>query len=141
MNARFGEKRHWRRSRALCGSLRRTADGGGFESVDGGQRRGQVLRRLRACSRPAANGAAWLRRSRACRFGRAFWDGAHPGRFLPREGDCSREQIALDDPVDQAQPNAAGALIGHPNAHLRRAATPTSRGKRCVPSAPGMMPR
>ena len=91
---------------------------------------------------PSQRAARSIQPSPVCRLGRGFWDAARRGERRPAQTRRRPCQVSFDHLIDQSGSLASSAPIGLPDTHISMAfSTPTSRVSRCVPSAPGMIPR
>ena len=116
----------------------------GFDGVDGGERRAQRPWPSSPAPRaPAAHASSPAARCvGADRRSRASCGSRRPPALRLRERDRARQQIARRR-CRSTMPaaSALGAGTGLPSVHISSAsAAPASRGSRCVPPAPGMMP-
>jgi len=97
---------------------------------------------LSACARAAANSGALAsasprRSSRSLVFGCEVWPAT---RRANATADAVRSSPAISSTMPAA--SASCAVTGRPVTHMSSAlATPARRGSRCVPSAPGTIPR
>ena len=139
------ERRHSKKSLALAAdALEKRQRGRGLDRVDDRQRREHVAARL-------PGELASRRQERRVRLRRAELVEAiarlaarvlrpPPSRAQTRRRPARRSPLISRSTRPAA--SASAAPIGLPDTHMSIAfSTPTRRGRRCVPSAPGMMPR
>jgi hypothetical protein len=117
--------------------------GGSLNRLDDGSRRLEIAAAFFASSLPAPASLEAPRALAACRCARVSWACVPPrAGGLPGKLHRAADQIAFDNPIDQAEAECFSGFDRFArHAHLDAFWTPTSRGRRCVPSAPGIIPR